>query len=109
MDIVEISGISLTILGLIVTGAAAMHQYQKNKRLENRLERKEDLREFADLLREINGYMTGFRDDLTNFAHGTSVWHDARGFSKEYLSRKQLDEDPRYAFQYFNIKKEENA
>ena len=104
MDIIDVSGILLTILGVMITGGATLHQYHKNKRLENRLERKEDLREFADSLPELNDWMVEFRDNLSNSAQGTSVWYDTRNFCKEYLSREQLGEDPRIRLSIFQYK-----
>lgn len=86
MDILSLLGVAFGAGGLII----GVYQYKKQQKMEKRLERKEELREFADILEDLHEPLTKFESDLRESGEGSQFWHDARNFFKEYTAHLEL-------------------
>lgn len=86
MDLLSLLGAGFGAGGLLV----GLYQYRKQKEMEKRIQRKEELREFAEELKEVHQWLSEFESRLRKSGRKSNVWHDCRDFLKEYSTHESV-------------------
>lgn len=89
MDILSVLGVAFGGGGLVI----GLYQYRKQKEMERRIERKDDLKGFADTLEEIDEWIEEFESQLRDPGKESAVLYRTRDLFKEYYTHYSLTDE----------------
>lgn len=89
MNLIGILGVLFGAAGVVI----GLYSRYKQRNLEKRIERKEDLKDIVEDLDEVIGWMEDFRDELSGPKNNVAAWTKFRDFCKDILGYHHFSEE----------------